>query len=400
MFHAIAATIFVTCTADPASPLTPELMIESAFQLRKQIRSLSLTVEVDSLGPRGERDRTLYRTWSRPDKYRIDMHDLNDDKGRRTVVCRNPTDKIGHIFYCEVSGDGADAKYHTTLQGIARSDYANHIFDPRLIGLVSTYTELLPHFNLEAECGRKDRGPLSERDDRIDDRNAKVVYFNFTTKRNPLMEYWLLPAANNALARVKFVDYFKDYDFTEVTDCHLSQYRDTQWWLPTSTKYRRLKNNNEDAGEVTQIQYHSVNEPIPDEVFTLRSIGLPDGLTIYSQGESGKAYVVKNGKLTERSARADNRPVLPTQCFAPQPVGQRSYLIYGLIGFALAAILSLVFFSAPAPGRSHETNALTRCWNCSWSSASFRRWRSRRSCGCEPPPSGSRLRDERLPISE
>lgn len=325
-----------------SQPITSELMNE-LWNSRRAIHSISLTVKARTVDDRGGRSETDYSIWTTKNRHRIDKISREGDYVTRTVLCRNCLNLDGHIFcwdqYQDASGKPRDS---AQFRPNNKSDYRDHFFDPRMIGTIPTYISLLQHFHLEAEAGGAERGPFSIRSDTIDGTPARVVEFFYTTKSKPKMEYWIVPSRSNAVARITCTNTFKDNDvFVETIANETVLHQPPSIWFPVKCQYQRISNGTHRCGEDLDIQIHSLNEAIPDGVFSVAGMNFPEGRPIHAQD---KTYVVKDGKLTERPARADNRPVLPTQRFDPQPASQRSYLIYGLIGFAFAAVLSLVFY--------------------------------------------------------
>lgn len=325
----------------------PNALLISAFKSRQAINRGSMSIAVSSRTDRGDESSRKYKVWFDRQRLRIDrMPSSADSPFKPVTLCKN-CEKPGYCFIWDQAISTTGQALTPQFQSNRSNDSANMLFDVRLIGLMPTYVDLLYPYNLEALIGSTERVDLSVHNAMLDDAQVAVVSFVYRSGSRPRMQYWICPAKGHAVLKAHCRNEFPDGVFEEQIECRYKQYKTTTIWFPEECVYTRKESGKEIGGERLKISDLSLNEVLPESVFTLANIGLPEGTHIHSRDEGAKAYVFTKGRLDHVSHRG---MFLPQPNSVSEADSRGLWLQLACVGFALVLVTSMILYRRAQSG--------------------------------------------------
>ncbi len=197
-------------------------------------------------------------------------------KHYRSVSCFNGKE---HISYSdEILPNG-----HTialTLRPRESVDSKLHLgVDPRLIGMVPDTTANLVHHTLESVLGRPDRRETSVEEVALDGDRCKLV--QYTRKDGLRARIWICPHKDFSVVKMQLEDTTSQPHYLDTISVSVSRHQPSGLWFPTGHTYTRFVRGKLTREQRAAIKVVSLNEPLPEDTFTLAGIGVPAGQRVH-----------------------------------------------------------------------------------------------------------------------
>jgi hypothetical protein len=204
-------------------------------------------------------------------------------------------------------------EYHVTTK----------IEDIRVLGFVTTGMNVGPyHFTVFIELIPKcdDKNILTMEDDEIDGVKCKKISYVIPSISNPskissFHRIWIAPEQGYSILRHEGEP--GDHSFLDRTDVTVTKHEKTGLWVPVKSKFERTAEKDGKKfikrSEYLTLEYLSLNENIPDEVFTPAAMNIPAGRSVHIVPAPKEPTFGDGNKITNESETAFASVILPSR---------------------------------------------------------------------------------------
>jgi hypothetical protein len=239
-----------------------------------------------------------------------------------------------HFFYTDVvPPGGGSVVVHITDRAKKEKDPLWQVVDPRLIGLAPDASTELTKYHDEFVLLRKDRQPPELGEDVV----SGLPAYRLTYRRmdHYVYKYWVVP--ERGFSVVKLEETRPDGSLESRLECEIELHQKSGEWFPKSAKFERLPSPRGGTryGEELAVTVVQLNEPVADEVFTLKGMDIPKGQHVSSEGNDTVGGLIWNGKEV---VAAEARLELPPDQDSSATGAQRWYLAASLFLAVLASV--------------------------------------------------------------
>jgi len=214
-----------------------------------------------------------------------------------------------------------------------------NVFDPRLIGVVPYSLASLHAFSLDETLGRPDRTESSI--EQVDYEGMPAWKIGYTRQDDIVVRLWIVPSMNFSVVRSEQDNVASDGEFTDITISTMHK-TENEIWFPESVDYQRIMKTGDYAGqtveeETLEITELKLNTKIDPDNFSMISMEIPAGRSIFEYPPHPNGGRIWNGKKIVQSAKKD--PLVPAQ---PKETGNK-WLFLISVNFALIAAFLIVY---------------------------------------------------------
>lgn len=326
----------------PLAPLDKIRYIESkSLANRQQVRSLAVTLRIKQreMTPTETTVNISKSVWSDGVRSRIDTVSdnpgLGRSAGRRRVECLG-CERPGHFLtYTDLSDhvvaiDSRRPSQHMLNKGVG--------VDYRILGYSPSGIGTLHAERLDRYVGGSDRDNLTLTTDICDGSSCDVVRFTRNNGTVRVSIWYDVERGMHPLRITSEEGPVEKPTYQRELRCGV-QAVSKDVWFPSSVMFTIRINQQVASIEQVDVLHVSINKPMPDSVFQLKGLDLPEDKMVTFEGPGASDYVWRKGKLVPiAEARKEWEKSMP----APEPVSlapakSPQYWLY-----ALAAVLAMI----------------------------------------------------------
>lgn len=321
----------------------------AALANRQAVRTAFLSVRCNykSYSKPTDDRRSEATIWMDGDRLRTDHVDhypgLGEAAGKRYIECFN-CERPGHqVSYPELPH--VAGRIEPMISGKPRKAAAT--IDPRLFGYVPMDYSTLGHFRLDSYIGRTDRSdPLLTRE-MLDGVECRVVRYTLVQGKVRVTT-WFDSKRGYIPLRMESTEGNIDHEF-RMSVSVVPQSVGNGLWYPKSVRFTLHQASKLETDETIEMTEVRINQPIPDETFALKGMGIADGTHFSIVGTKEESWVWRNGQLVT-GASEDAKRVKEHGIPNPEPVpllpsARPRYWLYG-VGAGLAVGGALLVWRA------------------------------------------------------